>query len=167
MTLDNQKENFSYAYAHAIAATARVSTSEPKVDDDSIDLTFMSRATGTVVRSPRLDAQLKCADQNSLTITATHIHYPLKLKNYDELRPTNNAVPIILLVVLVPHELHQWLEWTTDELRLRKAGYWMSLRGEAATTNTSNVTVQVPLANQFSVQQLTDIMARIGRGGFP
>jgi hypothetical protein len=164
MTIDDQKEHFSYAYARAVAATAAVSVATPEVDDDSIDLVLFQKGTGTVFRSPRLELQVKCADEGTLTVSATHIHYPLKLKNYEELRADDVLVPRILVVVLVPTGLNQWLNWTHQELAVRRAGYWLSLRGMPLTPNTTNVTVHVPLANEFSVAQLNNMMQRIGSG---
>lgn len=167
MTIDDQKEHFSYAYARAVGATAAVGVATPEVDDDSIDLVLFQKATGTVFRSPRLELQVKCAEQGAVTVSPTHVHYPLKLKNYNELRANDVLVPRILLVVLVPDVLGDWLDWTAQELAVRRAGYWLSLRGMPATANTTNVTVQVPLANEFSVCQLTAIMQRIGNGQLP
>lgn len=167
MTVDDQKEHFSYAYARAVAARAAVSVATPEVDDDSIDLILSQQATGTAFRSPRLEIQVKCAQQGAVTVSATDIHYPLKLKNYEELRPDNVLVPRILLVVLVPDDLDEWLNWTREEMALRRAGYWLSLRAMPATANTTNVTVHVPLVNEFSVEQLSAMMQRIGDGQLP
>jgi hypothetical protein len=160
MTLDDQKQQFSFAYARAVAAAAKVAVNEPSVDDDSVDLSFRKRGGGGTVRSPQLDAQLKCTE--SANIHPGHIAYPLKLKNYDELRPTNLLVPRILIVVTVPDDLTDWLKHSEDELAMRKCGYWLSLRGMAATTNQTNVTVHLPRANVFSVAQLIQMMQRIG-----
>lgn len=167
MTINDQKEHFSYAYARAVGAAAAVGVATPEVDDDSIDLVLFQKSTGTVFRSPRLELQVKCSQESAVMITATHVHYPLKLKNYNELRADDVLVPRILLVVLVPDALGDWLKWTAQELAVRRAGYWLSLRGMPATANTTNVTVQVPLANEFSVDQLSGIMQRIGNGQLP
>lgn len=167
MTLNDQKEHFSYAYARAISATAAVGVTKPELDDDSIDLVLLQKATGSVFRSPQLDLQVKCSEVSALSVSKTHIHYPLKLKNYEELRAADVLVPRILLVVLVPDDLTDWLYWTGEELALRRAGYWLSLRGMPPTNNSTNVTVRIPLANEFSVNQLTEIMQRIGNGLLP
>ena len=84
MTIDDQKEQFSFAYARAVAAVAQIAVSEPAVDDDSIDLLFQQKGGGRVFRSPRLEAQVKCTE--SATLHEEHVAYPLKLKNYEELR---------------------------------------------------------------------------------
>lgn len=169
MTIDDQKEQFSYAYVRAVTAVARVGVAEPRPDDDSVDLILSRRDTGAIIRSPKLDVQVKCADvaASTVKITAMHIHYALKLKNYDDLRPENLLVPRILVVVLVPADLPDWLSQTTNELALKHCGYWLSLRGLPATSNSTGVTVQIPLANVFSVAALDGMMQRIGAGSYP
>lgn len=165
MTLDDQKEQFSFAYVRAVAAAAQIAVSEPAVDDDSIDLMFQQRCSGAIVRSPRLEAQVKCTE--AAPVHPAHIAYPLKLKNYDELRPLDILVPRILIVVLVPDDLGDWLSHSEQELAMRRCGYWFSLRGALATANTANVTVHLPRVNQFTVAQLRGIMQRIGDGRNP
>jgi hypothetical protein len=78
MTIDDQKEQFSFAYVRAVAAVSRIAVSEPTVDDDSVDLLFQQRDGGRSVLSPRLEAQVKCT--NASVVTATHVAYPLKME---------------------------------------------------------------------------------------
>ena len=165
MTIDDQKEQFSFAYARAIAAVAQIEVSEPSVDDDSIDLMFKRKGGGGVVRSPQIDAQVKCSE--SANVHADYIAYPLKLKNYEELRPTDILVLKILIVVIVPENLGDWLNHSETELSMRKCGYWFSLRGMPPTNNDTSVTIRLPRANQFTVTQLLQMMQRIGNGQMP
>jgi hypothetical protein len=165
MTIDDQKQQFSFAYARAVAAVARVAVDQPALDDDSVDLSFKQRGGGGLVRSPQLDAQVKCTE--AANIHANHIAYPLKLKNYEDLRPTDLCVPRILIVVTVPNDLADWLNHSEQELAMRKCGYWVSLRGMAATANQTNVTVHLPRANHFTAAQLTQIMQRIANRQMP
>jgi hypothetical protein len=166
MTLNDQKEQFSFAYARAVAATARISVVEATVDDDSVDLTFQQKAGGGTVRSPRVEAQLKCTECANLH--QDHVAFRLDLKNYEELRTTDLLVPRILIVVLVPDDLTTWIDHSEDELAMRKCGYWLSLRAMPPTTVTGDkVTVHLPRTNQFNVTGLQAIMQRIGNGGLP
>ena len=165
MTIDDQKEQFSFAYVRAVAAVARIAVSEPAVDDDSIDLLFQQRDGGGVVRSPRLEAQVKCTD--AAVVTATHVAYPLKKKNYDDLRATNLLVPRVLIVVVVPDGLSDWVNHSEKELAIRKCGYWLSLSGEPPFQNVATRTVHLPRSNQFTVVHLSGIMQRIGQGQKP
>jgi hypothetical protein len=168
MTIDDQKEQFSYAYARAVAAVAKVAVSEPTVDDDSVDLEFRMKGGGGAFRSPQLGAQVKCTE--SANLHQDHVAYALKLKNYDELRPTNLLVPRILIVVTVSDNLDDWLNHSEDELAMRKCGYWVSLRGQPAANvgpKTDKITIHLPRVNHFTVAQLTKIMQRIGNGQTP
>ena len=116
-------EQFSRAYVQAVCSAAGCSTASSPVDDDSVDLTIMRRRPGTTVRSVRLDVQLKATYTDC--VRADHIVYPLSIKNYDDLRPSNVAAPRILVVVTMHPEAGRWLLHTEDNLALHRCGYWM------------------------------------------
>jgi hypothetical protein len=165
MHIDQRKEQFSRAYVRAVAAVAGFTISEPEVDDDSVDLTLSVRGLRGTIRSPKLDAQLKCT--HVADFSAVALRYPLKRKNYDDLIPTDVQVPRILIVVLVPSDIANWLEQDHPQMTMRNCGYWVSLRGQAPSTNDTSVTVALPIAQTFNVDQLTNMMARIGVGNLP
>ena len=93
--------------------------------------------------------------------------FPVTRKNYDELRPSHVAVPRILVVMLVPDKLEDWLNHTERELAIRRCTYWMSLREMPETTNETSVTVAIPRINLFLVDGLRSMMSRIDQGSFP
>jgi hypothetical protein len=76
----------------------------------------------------------------------------------------NQYPQLILVVVLVPDEVEQWLEQSEDELCLKYSGYWLSLQGRPSSTNEQSVTVQIPRQNLFTVQALKSIMERLSQG---
>ena len=55
MHLDQQKEQFSKAFVHAVATIAGYGTYQPAVDDDSIDLGIAARGGLHTTRRPRLE----------------------------------------------------------------------------------------------------------------
>jgi hypothetical protein len=165
MTLNNQKEQFSIAYARAIAAAAGFKVYREEVDDESVDIGVARSGGNGTVRSPRCDIQLKCTSQEVLD--STQIRFPLPLKNYDDLRGTDLHVPRILVVLLVPDLVTDWLVQDEQSLRLYRCAYWLTLRGEPATANATSVTVVIPRGNIFGVAALEDIMNRIEQGGHP
>jgi len=165
MDVAQQKQEFSKAYVKAVAAVCGFATQEPSVDDDSIDLTLSARGGGGTIRSPKVDLQLKCTAQDVLG--AQTIDFPLEVKNYNELRPTNVLVPRILVIVIIPNDVLRWLSHSEAELLLRHCGYWYSLRGMAATVNQFTVTVNVPRTQVFDVPGLAGIMQRIANGQLP
>ena len=84
-----------------MAAVAGCSVAKPEPDCDSEDLVLSARLKESRIRSPKLAIQVKCSAV--LERRGRGIAYALPLKNYDDLRPDNLAVPRILVVVEVPH----------------------------------------------------------------
>ena len=165
MDLNQRKEQYSHAYVKAVAAVAGFAWYKPSVDDDSIDLGLAQRGGGGTVRSPRLELQLKCHAMD--TPKEDDFGFELKLKNYDDLRDDRVEVKRILVVVLVPDELAEYLGESEQELTLRRCGYWLSLRGFPPTENETGKTVRIPRSQRFTVESLQAIMQRISRGGLP
>jgi hypothetical protein len=165
MDLNQQKEQFSHAYVKAVAAVAGFAWYKPSVDDDSIDLGLAQTGGAGTVRSPRLEMQLKCHAQS--TPTSDHFSFALSLKNYDDLRDPNVMINRILVVVLVPDDLDEYLAQTEKQLSLRRCGYWVSLRGLPASENQTRKSVQIPRTQRFTVKSLQEIMQRISEGDLP
>ncbi|MFB2976267.1 DUF4365 domain-containing protein [Microseira sp. BLCC-F43] len=164
MDINQQKEQFSNTYIQAVASVAGYSLYRPDVDDDSVDLGIAARGGMGPILSPRLELQLKCTSRDILDSAC--VRYPLNLKNYNDLR-INTLVPPILVVVLVPDNLNEWLQQSEQKLCMRYCGYWISLRGQPETRNTTAVTVELPRSNQFTVEALRGIIDRISLGGVP
>ena len=117
----------------------RGSTLIPGVDDDSIDMGIIGEIPG---RRPRLELQLKCTARRIADV----MRFPLKRKNYDDLR-CDCWVPRILVVVAVPERSEDWLAETENQLVMHCRAYWASLAGQPETTEEDAVTVELP-ANQ-------------------
>jgi hypothetical protein len=164
--LTNKKNNLAIpTYLQAVITVAGYSLYKPFVDDDSVDWGIAAKGGAGIVQAPRLELQLKSTSRDVLDDKV--IRYPLKLKNYDDLILNNYATPRILVVVIVPENLQNWLKQTEEELCLRHCGYWLSLRGMPSTTNTTNITVTIPKINQFTVAALQSIMLGISQGVKP
>lgn len=162
---DMQKEQFSRAYVQAVAACAGFAWSIPSVDDDSVDMALHQSGGGGTVRSPKVELQIKCVAAQSPTEDV--FSFSIKLKNYDDLRDVTVMVPRILVVVLVPDGIADWLRHNEAELAMRRCGYWMSLRGLPASTNETSQTVYIPRLQRLTVEALQAMMQRIGAGGLP
>jgi Domain of unknown function (DUF4365) len=163
--INQQKEQFSNAYLQAITSVAGYSLYKPAVDDDSIDWGIAATGIMGRIRAPRLELQLKSTSRD--VIDDLTIRYPLKLKNYNDLRMVDFAIPRILIVVLLPDNLDNWVQQSEEELCMRSCGYWQSLRGMSETQNTSTVTVSIPRNNQFTATSIKLIMEGIGQGVQP
>jgi hypothetical protein len=163
MTENEQKQQLSFAYVHAVAARAGFACDRPSVDDDSVDAVI--GASGLVngrslIRSPRVEIQLKATSQDILH--EDHLAFSLPVKNYDDLRG-ETLVPRALVVLHLPADPQEWLEQSEDELIARRCAYWVSLHGRPDPSSRQNVTVRLPRKNLFSVENLQAIMERLSR----
>ena len=163
MTENEQKQQFSIAYVHAVAALAGFTCQATLVDDDSIDVVLGARGwihDQAVVRSPRIEVQLKATAQNILGTDA--LSFPLPIKNYEDLRQPC-AVPRILVVLCLPLAVPLWQEQTEEHLICRHAAYWTSLAGQPATPNTATINVSLPRNNLLTADALRQLMQRASR----
>lgn len=160
MQLTDQQEEFSYAYVHAVATVAGygVIRASRVVDNSGIDLTIAALGDRRQPRKPRLDVQLKCTYQN--VRKQEHLAYPLDRETHHRLC-VEEVVPLILVVVLVPNAIENWLAHSEDEITLKHCGYWLSLSGRTPTINKTSETVHIPRLQRFDPSGLEDIMNRI------
>lgn len=167
MELNLRKSQFSEAYIRALASVAGCSVAKPEPDYDSEDLVLSARLGDTKIHSPKLAIQIKCS--SVLEKQPSGIAFPLPIRNYDDLRPENLAIPRILAVVEVPDgdNADDWLEYSADRLCLRGAAFWVSLFGYKATRNEVKVTVHLPVDQRLTAQSLKTMMVKIGNGDKP
>jgi len=155
MDIYARREQFANAFLLTVAAVAGFSAAKPDVDNDSVDWTIASR----LPRRPKIDIQMKTWDAEDARGNAI-IHYGLKRKNYDDLILTDLFTPRLLVLVLVPPDIRNWLELTPDQLVLRHCAYWVSLAGHPATDNETKIQVSVPRSNLLNVISLEGLMQR-------
>lgn len=168
MDIKQRQEQFSKAYIRAIASVAGYATYEHTVDDDSIDLGISSRGKSGSKKSPRLEIQLKCPYRHNVINPSGTASYVISTKNYDDLRDPDVYVPRILVVVVIPRDISDWIDDTSDqELLVRHCAYWASLRGRGPSANTKTVTVNLPSTNLFTVNALKSLMDTVAAGGAP
>jgi DNA modification methylase len=158
------REQLSLSYVHAVAAAARCSMERTGIDYQQIDVTIKQTAPHSLIEYANLDIQIKATSKDVLKADA--VHYALPKKYYDSLRSMKRNNKIILVVVVLPDRLEDWVLQSEDDLRMRRAGYWLSLRGYPEI-QTGSKTLKIPRANVFSVEELLGIMSRIGNGGAP
>ncbi len=112
------------------------------------------------LKSPLIGLQLKAT--STITGDADPIVFPLKQKNYDDLRG-RFAEPRYLALLLLPSASSDWLRLDTDALVLRRCMYWCSLRSAAETANTTSTTVYVPRTQVLDVAALRGLMQAAAR----
>lgn len=163
VTANEQKQQLSVSYIHAVAACAGYTCQVEIVDDDSVDVVI--GATGyvhhqAVLRSPRLAVQLKAT--SILRPGVKYLTFPLKSKNYRDLRERTH-IPRILLVLVLPEDPREWIEVTEECMISRRCAYWASLLGKPEKGNASSVSVRLPRSQRFDVEQLQGLMQRVSR----
>lgn len=164
MFITTQKEEYSYAYISAVASTAGYSfqIAPRPLDLVGVDVTITRLVSPGSRRRTRLDLQLKCTSQDILDNDG--IRFPLEIKNYNELRNTNPSDdPLLLIIILVPEKVEDWLQQSETELCLKRCAYWVLLRGQPETNNQTTVTVYIPRTNIFSVDALQTLMQQIAK----
>ena len=164
MNFNTQKEDFSYAYIYTVTAAAGYSlqTATRRLDDSGIDATITVPGKIGSKRLPRFYIQIKSTSQDILKEQS--IKYRLSAKNYDELSDEDPFVPQLLIVVLIPKDVNEWLSQSEESLCIKKCAYWLSLRGQPQKEEQLTITVEIPRQNIFSPDALKIIMERISAG---
>jgi hypothetical protein len=168
MDENEQKQQLSIAYLHAVASAAGFACQRSEIDDDSVDRTIVARGwvhDKANHYSPRIDVQLKSMTRPALAANELSFAYELRKKNYDDLRPDKPLVPRILVVLLLPAISGQWLSQGDKRLVLRHGAYYLSLAGMPERNAVKySVTLHVPRKNLFSVRNLRRLMAQASLG---
>ena len=153
------QEQLSKAYLRAVVFQAGYNLSEPTVDDHGIDGTIRPYGPG---RLP-IDFQLKST--TAYEERGDSILYDLRVENYNSLI-VDDDLPRVLVLFLMLEERAEWLSFSPEQLCLRKAAYWVSLKGGEESANSSSVRVTLPLKNEFSVEGILAMFEQLhGDGG--
>jgi hypothetical protein len=160
--LSHRQEAYSGAFIRAVCASAGCAVAIPETDDDKIDYTLGAKLVGTVFAKPKIDVQAKC--RLGALGDGASLSYALDLDTYDNLRNVDVIVPRILVVVIVPDQVQDWLIQTEAQMGMRHCAYWCSLKGMAASTNATSQSVSIPRTNIFSPTTLAEMMQRVANG---
>ncbi len=95
-----------------------------------------------------------------------HATWQLKRQAYNRLCSEQVVVPAVLIVLVVPSDMDEWLLQSPNAMLMTGEAYWASIRGEESVDADSKV-VHLPRGQVFGVQALLDILERIGNGGLP
>ena len=159
----NKKEEFSRAYICAIASQLGYNSGDFRVDDDSVDIMFKALYSKTSkIRNPQIHFQLKCT--NTPFNKDGYLHFPLKIKNYNDLRGDNHANPCYLVVLCVPEDEKDWIEIKPEEMILRYSAYWLSLKDEPTVKNNTNITVKIPKQQKLDKESFQMLMNKASEG---
>lgn len=160
-----QMEQFSRAFVAAIAAQAGCNHSVPVVDDHSIDLILSKQLDGALCSDPKIGIQLK-ATCEKVCFSDSLLKYELhNLKNYNDLRKTNLQTPRLLVVLYMPDNPADWIQYKSECIHLFRNAFWVSLRGMPEIHNKTSITLNIPVSQRFDVNALNEMMQKIAAGG--
>lgn len=159
-------ETLQEAYLHAVAAAGRCSVAKPNRDRGIDWIVSHQSSFHTVDWQADLRVQLKSTYQVAPDTTADSV--PISIPNAQLRRLAHSPVttPTILVVMLVPRDIEEWIEVCSEHLLLRHTAYWDNLEGRPITGQDETV-VRVPTAKVFNEASLCEMMQRIGAGGKP
>lgn len=132
--------------------------------DDGVDASvyyLMELSAGDrrrFLRSPQsLYLQHKSTSSSALKTSSNCIRYALEAKTYNDMiqyRRHNNNLVLILSVITKD----AWVECCDDHQRFFSNAFWYMIPNNAVeTTNSSSVTVDIPLVNKFTQNTLNDL----------
>lgn len=161
-------EDMSEAYLRALCAANGYSIDRVSHDNDGVDVTVKCKGkvdndNDSTYYSPSLDIQLKSSFSKIVEHEDGSITYPLEVKNYKSLIDSHRMIPLILVVFQMYSDENLWVEQTSDWLKITKCAYWISLKGQPDTNNTSTINIEIPAQNLLTKDSLKGIMSRISK----
>lgn len=166
LTTNDIESELSYAYLHAVASSvgAGMGPATRHEDNAGVDAKLVGWGPfvgGGFLTEVDLKVQLKATTKNP-RVQDGKLSFELQgIHRYDDLRAETVSTPRILVVLFLPEDQEEWLEFSTDSLTLRKCAYWVSLRGADSTTNRTSVTVYLPESQPFNPDGLREVFRRL------
>ena len=155
-------EDLSIAYIQAICAYASIDLDLVRHDGDSTDVVLKKSLYFKEIGryDTRIDVQLKATSQK-LKETLDTVHYPLKMKNYNDLR-TVGSTRKFLFVMLLPCNETEWLSQSNEELIMRRCMYWHDLLNAPVSDNSDNIMLPINKGQFVSPGNLLRLLSDVG-----
>jgi hypothetical protein len=158
MQLNARKEKFSHAYVSALCSAVGCAIGSWDADLDSVDLTLKKIHASGLIRSPQLDIQLKATARAA--IGESGVTFPLKTKNFNDLRQPAHYPRILVVVTLPSDDVTDWLDQPDESrLSLMSCGYWAQPTSLPESESVTSTTVL--LEQRLTADVLDDLMERI------
>lgn len=153
MRTERIQEELGYAYAHAVAYHAGCKVVRQHPTDIGVDFSirYIDNFKGHEVDGDQIDIQLKSS--YAATLSGNEIKYEMDRADYDKLT-RQPRIPLCLVLFFMPRNAKQWVHTGRDVLSLRRCAYWIDMRGLQPTTNSSSITVPIPISQPFDVAAL-------------
>ncbi len=157
MDENTQKEEFSYGYLSLLCTVNELTFQryDRALDNRGLDGSIIKVGNLNGIPEVGIDVQVKCTSRE--VEKEEGVKFPLTVKDYDKLRDKNVYRSRILIVVLVPQNVEEWLTTKEDEMTARRCGYWINLKGEEKVKQQSK-TITIPKSNKISLKTLLNIL---------
>jgi hypothetical protein len=165
LPVSTMKELLSLAYAKMLAAAAGCTVASYNADHDAVDISIRSSAEFSYRAIPQVDIQLKCTGQQDV-VHENHVAWRIDERTHGKLTNAKRQSPVILAVLVVPHDHNSWLDLDEERLLTKSIMYWVSGRDidPDYPAGQEKMTVQLPKANQLTRASLLGILQAIGEG---
>lgn len=140
-----QKEQFSRAYLLAVATKGGYTLASWNVDKDGVDATLRSGAL-------MVDLQLKCTQ--APRVSGNDFTYDLDVPTYNKLRDPDRSAPGYLALVVVPHNLGEWIMHEPERVLLSCHTYWAIIQDQPAPTSGKTTSVKMPRHQRLDASAL-------------
>ena len=157
LNANHRKAQLSYAYLHAIASALGYKF-QKDAEPDVYSVDARINAGGDMM--PQIEVQLKAT--SSPLWRKDGLRFRLLRKNYDDMRKMR-TVPLILVVLVLPKDPSEWLNWNEEEIAMRGGMWWVSLRGYPSI-DTKSKTISLPENQMINLESLPELMDRVRRG---
>lgn len=165
---NNKKAELSYAYLHAVAASAGFGCgyTTRHLDgcgvDAQVDISE-KLDPNAILTDFSLPFQLK-ATSTELALVEGKFSFPLDVGQYDKLRKTTVSIPKLVVLMALPEDAEEWLTVSENELIARRCARWTTLKGAPETRNTNTTAVRFDADRILTPKALREIARRIAIG---
>ncbi|MBU4222609.1 MAG: DUF4365 domain-containing protein [Euryarchaeota archaeon] len=162
---EHSQENLSIAYISAVAAKAGFMCFRPQDYGTDIEVGIVEQiGNNRIDTGYRLCIQAKASHNYRISDQDNCIVYDLDVKNYRSLIMENRGIPAILVLYCMPANDDDWLSVYENCTTLKHCGYWISLKGNPESNNSSTQSIKIPKEQMFTESTLTSIMEHIKNG---
>ncbi|KAA9374849.1 DUF4365 domain-containing protein [Microbispora cellulosiformans] len=161
-------QTLQIGYLHAVAAAAGCSLQPHNQDYRGIDwdVTHGASLHHSEEGEATIKVQLKATTQYPLPPDGEDFALTLRNQHLAKLNYKNPTVPRLLVAMLAPAEMAEWIKADHNWTELRRCCYWVNLAG-VELSGKESTNIRIPTAQIFDDVALCDIMLRVGAGGKP
>ncbi len=164
MPENDKKEALGQAYVRAVVAKAgyNIARSDKDFGLDGTIKDIQVRNNRFYETGFGIEYQLKSS--SNVYFEDDQIVYDLESNNYNDLATWSGTNPGILMLLVLPNDENEWLDFTKDRLKIRRCAWWCSLEGSLPTDNIATKRIRIPQGQVFSPESLEAMMHTV-RGG--